>query len=108
LPMCVLPTDTPPPLTETGTLAFTPFWLVLAEELALCVVLEFCPSPWAWPEPPQPALAVWVVALELEAREPAELLADWLAPLCANAGAAGTALSLDLIGLVSFELTSNG
>ena len=39
--MCVLPTDAPPPLTEPGTLAYTPFWLAVAEELALCVVLEF-------------------------------------------------------------------
>jgi hypothetical protein len=108
LPMCVLPTDAPPPLTEPGTLAYTPFWLAVAEELALCVVLEFCPRPCAWPEPPQPAVAVWVVALELEAWEPAELLADWLAPLCANAGAAGTALSLDLHRPVPFELTLNG
>jgi hypothetical protein len=49
--------------------------------LALCVVLEFCSSSCAWPEPPQPHwqleelfwdwTAPWFVTLELEAWEPA-------------------------------------
>jgi hypothetical protein len=50
------PTDTPSPLTTTGTFALTAFWLALALELALCVVSEFCESCWAWPDPPQPAV----------------------------------------------------
>jgi len=50
------PTDTPSPLTTTGTFALTAFWLALALELALCVVSEDCESCWAWPDPPQPAV----------------------------------------------------
>jgi len=71
------PTDTPSPLTTTGTFALTAFWLALALELALCVVSEDCADCWAWPEPPQPAVqdgeaadcvwpAPWDVVPELE------------------------------------------
>jgi hypothetical protein len=44
-PRLMPPTETPPPLTLTGTLAFTPFWCALADELELCAVPEFCESP---------------------------------------------------------------
>jgi hypothetical protein len=59
-------------------------------------------------------VAFCVVALELEAWEPAEFVADWSALLCANAGAAGTAsakmlaprtMSFDLISLFLSSLT---
>jgi hypothetical protein len=50
------PTDTPSPLTVTGTFALTPFWVALALELALCAVSEDCESCWAWPDPPHPAV----------------------------------------------------
>jgi hypothetical protein len=74
------PTDTPLPLTVTGTLALTAFCVAFADESALCTVSEDCESSWDWPEPPQPAVqpllldCVWpapcVVALPLEAPEP--------------------------------------
>jgi hypothetical protein len=55
-PMTWEPTDTPSPLTTTGTFALTAFCWALALELALCVVSEDCESCWAWPDPPQPAV----------------------------------------------------
>jgi hypothetical protein len=46
-PMVMLPTDTPSPLTVTGTFALTASCVALALELALCVVSEDCESCWA-------------------------------------------------------------
>jgi len=56
VPIVVGPTETPSPLTVTGTFALTPFWLAFASELALCVVSEDCESCCACPDPPQPAV----------------------------------------------------
>jgi hypothetical protein len=39
-PTFIPPTETPLPLTVTGTLALTAFWLACADELALWLVVE--------------------------------------------------------------------
>jgi hypothetical protein len=61
-PTVVDPTDTPSPVTVTGTLALTAFWVALALELALCVVSDVCESCCACPDPPQPAVHVALAA----------------------------------------------
>jgi len=55
-PTVRVPTETPSPLTVTGTFALTAFWSALALELAVCAVPEFCETSCACPDPPQPAV----------------------------------------------------
>jgi hypothetical protein len=99
-PTVVVPTDTPSPLTVTGTFALTAFWVALALELALCVVSEDCESCWAWPDPPQPAVqaglaadwswpAPWEVLPLLEPWEEDDEAFVWPAELDATADAIG-------------------
>ena len=56
VPIDLSPTDTPPPLIVTGTLAFTAFCVASADELAFWVVEDDWVASWAWPEPPHPAV----------------------------------------------------
>src|SRR5207247_786581 len=58
------------PAIETGTLAFTAVWSLLASPTASWFVSAFCPPIWAAPVPPQPA--------RQEPLPPAVCCCDWV------------------------------